>query len=240
MKNAILCGFQEKYISEICNQFSELNFKLIISQPDSSAKAKVKFPETIVLDRNELRLGNNLSELRLQKFDYCDKNIKNKFSPYLEQTLAMFSRMDPTGILSFDRRMQLIDRFIGVFSKFIQNENIKIYISREIPHFPAEYILARLVEIHGGTFYTSEFIEYIEKRRTLSSISNKCIFPKPYLDEANDEVIRNLISKIRNTSYKQAQATSIEELLALNKVTLFTRVRAFIHFFLYSLVFGRA
>ena len=135
--------------------------------------------------------------------------------------------------------MQLIDRFIGVFSKFIQNENIKIYISREIPHFPAEYILARLVEIHGGTFYTSEFIEYIEKRRTLSSISNKCIFPKPYLDEANDEVIRNLISKIRNTSYKQAQATSIEELLALNKVTLFTRVRAFIHFFLYSLVFWK-
>jgi hypothetical protein len=123
--------------------------------------------------------------------------------------LAMFSRMDGDGrTIPADDRLRIFWKSVSIWEAFVANQRIDLMISREIPHFPSEYILARACERRAATILMTEFVEYLERRRIVASLDDRSFRVREEVTVESLAIARKLIDRL-NRGYKEAVSSWI-------------------------------
>ncbi|THB71109.1 MAG: hypothetical protein D6B28_07840 [Gammaproteobacteria bacterium] len=236
LKKCIISGFQLEYVEELIRECrNELDVKLVIVHPDQYQLAVERLSPIPVLNRFDSRNGifDTLDSTVTPKV--VDRNIREYYSAHLETSLVMFSRMDGDGwTISCDERLRVFWDTVVTWEAFVEQNEIELFISREIPHFPSEYLLARVCERYSAKVIMSEFIEYLERRRLVTSIDDRSYDIRSDVEPSNLEDARKLIERI-NKHYKEAVSTWISSFNLKNRETGFLN---FLRSSIYLLAYG--
>lgn len=206
-QNCIVSGFQLSYLKHIIPFLQkEYEIKLIIVNPDQYKETLDFFNDVLVLNRFDIRIG---------KFDYkeaeyingVDGQIRTKFEKYISGVINMFSRMDANGVaIPADLRNDLFWKMANYWYSFIRENDIDFLLSREIPHFPSEYLMYRSVEMFNGKVLMTEFIEHLSRRRFIPSLENRSI---PKLDDASSPFLQKADHLIERLKRKYEEAIDL-------------------------------
>lgn len=218
--SCVISGFQLEYVEEILERLGDrLDVKLVIVHPDRYANARRRLSPIPVLNRFSSRNGDFGDMKNMSLPVAIDKELRDYYSNHLEIGLAMFSRMDGDGrTIPTDERVRLFWKSVSVWESFVVEQKIDLMISREIPHFPSEYLLARVCERHGAGLVMTEFVEYLERRRIITSLDDRSFGLRENVSEESLTVAHKLIERL-NRGYKDAVSSWIANYNLRNRET---------------------
>ena len=207
-KNLILSGFQKSYTDHLSCNLDNINVKLIILN-----EVKIdKHYDTKVILKKDLRLFDIEKYKFLDNRLFIDDKLFNYYSQYLEDVLMMFSRMDGNKkYINTEMRINFFWELVSVWENFTEENEITTIISREIPHFPAEYILARVAERNNINFLCCEYIEHLNKTMFFNSIDSRTEPVKMKLQN-DDTDFSKIILKL-SSNYENAKSPWMQKFI---------------------------
>lgn len=198
MLNTILSGFQKSYLNEIEKQQDFLNIKGIIYIEENTS---INFNIDFAFERDKLR-SNRV--FKMDDIAYDDMIVTNS-APYLLNALTLFDRFDIFSNIHTSERLDIIYKHITFWIKKLQKLDINLVITREIPHFPAEYCLYIATRILNIEIIMFDNAEHFQQTLCMKSIEDRIVKSNK---QESVEQSKELIKKLRKSHSEVKKASN--------------------------------
>lgn len=143
----------------------------------------------------------DLSALKIKLKPLARKDYEY-FSQYQEGVLLMFDRQDPKKILSTDMRIELYWKLVQFWNSLFLDKSPQYLISRNVPHFPSEYILYLTFMRYQKPFFMLDYCEHIKRMLLISDLNNRYLQNFPEIYDRSDKQIDTIVSNITDKHYQ--------------------------------------
>lgn len=203
--NYLLNGFQFEFVKEIEKQLSdyrdELSLATAIYIPDNRFGTGHKEIDGVVFyDRNMVRNVDGIKGL-FRNFDLsCYLEYFHYFSSLLDRQL--YDQGKVTGTQKFN----LFTCLIGFYTNLFIEKKIEKIISREIPHFGAEFVMYIVAKKHDIDIVMFDFVEHLNRTLPIFDIFDRKLEKtndSSYFSESK-ELLRRLAQPFKEVQSKTA------------------------------------
>lgn len=200
--NIFVSGFQEVYVNEIVKQLSDRNNNHSVSGciyiPSSPDEPWLKNNASMeCFNRNRIRNFEVLEyEHEIDVKLECYMDYFAYFSTLLDRQLYSFGSLSPHEIYSRFIRM------IFFFEAMLDKNSIDVILSREIPHFPSEFVLYVVAKNKGIPIYMCDFVQHLSRTILIDDIFDRNIYStveeKLEIDDSVEAHAKEIYMKLNN------------------------------------------
>lgn len=229
------------FTSSFNSSYVESFLKVIGNPPDFSivhdSSEQTTSPSQI--DILNARTGHfELSNIGLELLPLSKEDYQY-FSEYIEPALLMFDRQDPKQLIQTSSRIALFWQFVQFWKTLFLKRKPSYLISRNIPHFPSEYVLYLTFQRYNTPFFMMDYCEHIERMQLITSIEQRTIpLPKNFSKLEPHSLIgaQKIIDKIKDERYSGVNSF-YKNIYHLAEESFFYRLKVRFRLLAYSFYF---
>lgn len=209
MPNVLYSGFGATELNQIHSALKvHVHFEPVYVLAQSIESLSIDFDGAVKHEIFDSRNGNFPKELSLLLRGPSTDEIDEYLNNFKEIAIAMMGRQsDSSWDFSFSEREHFFYMLACYWEQVLLAKKIDIAISRNVPHFASEYILAKLCEYKGIPFVQADYIAALDRMYFISSLESRSISSKFFNagSDESDSAVKEVIKKHLLT-YNQAKA----------------------------------